>query len=90
MSRRVFAASLGLAVMLVSSHAFAGVIVQNLGGSIFGGTAAIQGQSFTIPSSGGPWDDITFNFFLISLQQPPRLLVMPFFLTRSTWERQLI
>jgi hypothetical protein len=62
MSRRSFAASLALAAVLGSSHAFAGVIVQNLGGPSIGNTNAFLGQSFTTPS-GGPWDDITFNFF---------------------------
>jgi hypothetical protein len=46
----------------MSSHAFAIVIVQNLGGPNIKGVA-FQGQSFTTSSSGGPWDDITFNFF---------------------------
>jgi hypothetical protein len=45
----------------MSSNAFAVVIVQNLGGTATSGVA-FQGQSFTTPS-GGPWDDITFNFF---------------------------
>jgi PEP-CTERM motif len=62
MSRRVFAASLDLAAMLMSSHAFAIVIMQTLGGPNIS-IAAFNGQSFTTPSSGGPWDDITFNFF---------------------------
>lgn len=62
MSRRSFAASVGLAALLVSSHAFAVVIVQNLGGPAFS-EPVFNGQSFTTPSSGGPWDDITFNFF---------------------------
>jgi hypothetical protein len=61
--RRAFAASLGLAAMLASSHAFAGVIVQNIAGTLGSGSGFFFGQSFTTPSSGGPWDDITFNFF---------------------------
>ena len=62
MSRRSFAASLGLAAMLASSQAFGGVIVQNTGGPSFGIDIAFLGQSFTTPS-GGPWDDVTFNFY---------------------------
>jgi hypothetical protein len=49
--------------MLASSHAFAGVIVQNIAGTLGSGSGFFFGQSFTTPSSGGPWDDITFNFF---------------------------
>jgi len=64
MPRRSFPASLGLAAMLVSSHAFATVIVQNIAGTNpNSGTGFFFGQSFTTPSSGGPWDDITFNLF---------------------------
>jgi PEP-CTERM motif len=48
MSRRSFAASLGLAAMLMSANAFADVIVQNLGGPALG-----------VETSGGP-DDVTF------------------------------
>jgi hypothetical protein len=62
MSKWPNAASLALTAVLLSSHAFAGVIVVNTGGTAqsFGG---FVGQSFTMPSSGGPWNDITFNFF---------------------------
>jgi hypothetical protein len=63
MSRRIFAASLCLAAMLVSSHAFAVVIVQNIAGILTGNSDAFLGESFTTPSSGGPWNNITFNFF---------------------------
>ena len=63
MPRRSFPASLGLAARLVSSHAFATVIVQNIAGTLGSGSGFFFGQSFTTPSSGGPWDDITFNFF---------------------------
>jgi hypothetical protein len=48
--------------MLASSQAFGGVIVQNTGGPSFGIDIAFLGQSFTTPS-GGPWDDVTFNFY---------------------------
>jgi hypothetical protein len=41
---------------------FAVVIVQNLGGPNIGGVI-YSGQSFTTPSSGGPLDDITFNYY---------------------------
>jgi hypothetical protein len=47
----------------MSPSAFATVIVQNTAGPFFGATNGFDGQSFTTPSSGGPWDDITFNFF---------------------------
>jgi hypothetical protein len=63
MSKRSFAASLGLAAMLFSSHAFAVLIVENLAGTKESGIGLFIGQSFTTPSSGGPWDDITFNYF---------------------------
>jgi len=49
--------------MLVSSHAFAVVIVQNIAGTSPGPFSAFFGESFTTPSSGGPWNNITFNFF---------------------------
>jgi hypothetical protein len=62
MSGRSFAASVGLAALLVSSHAFAVVIVQNLAGPDIASPPVFSGQSFTTPS-GGPWDDITFNYF---------------------------
>jgi hypothetical protein len=47
----------------MSSSAFAGVIVQNTAGIELLGAPFFTGQSFTMPSAGGPWDDITFNFF---------------------------
>ena len=47
--------------MLVSSQALAGVIVQNTAGPGILVPSGFSGQSFTTPS-GGPWDDITFNF----------------------------
>jgi hypothetical protein len=52
----------GLAALLVSSHAFAVVIVQNLAGTEIS-APIFSGQSFTTPSSSRPWDDITFNYF---------------------------
>ena len=88
--RRAFAASLGLAAMLASSHAFAGVIVQNIAGTLGSGSGFFFGQSFTTPSSGGPWDDITFNFFPTFWQQLLPLLAPPFSLTQSTWEHHPI
>jgi hypothetical protein len=62
MIRWSFSASLALVAVLGSSHAFAGVIVQNVSGPGTDVDNAFLGQSFTTPS-GGPWDDITFNFF---------------------------
>lgn len=56
-------ASLALITAFVSSHAFAGVIVENTAGTISTLEAAFVGESFIMPASGGPWDDITFNFF---------------------------
>ena len=62
MTRQSLAASLALAAALTSAHAFSAVIVQNTAGGITGPVNVFFGQSFTTPS-GGPWDDITFNFF---------------------------
>jgi PEP-CTERM motif len=63
MSKWPNAASLALTAVLVSSHAFAGVIVENTAGTVSSASSSFVGQSFTMPSSGGPWNDITFNFF---------------------------
>jgi len=62
MSKLGFAASFGLVAVLVSSQASASVIVKNTAGTLLILPAMI-GESFTMPSPGGPWDDITFNFF---------------------------
>jgi hypothetical protein len=63
MSRLAFAPSLSLAAMLVSSQAFASVIVQNTAGTDSSSANGFYGESFTTPSPGGPWNNITFNFF---------------------------
>jgi PEP-CTERM motif len=62
MSKRSIAASLALAAVLVSSRAFGGVIVQNTAGTA-SSAGGFVGESFTMPSPGGPWNNITFNFF---------------------------
>jgi hypothetical protein len=69
MSRRSFAASLGLAAMLMSANAFADVIVQNLGGPALG-----------VETSGGPWDDVTFNFYSNVPPTIPAAIVTAFLL----------
>jgi hypothetical protein len=47
---------------IVAGLASAGVIDTNTGGTVVSPTAAFFGQSFTTPG-GGPFDDITFNFY---------------------------
>lgn len=51
-----------LMALVGANLASAGVIVQNLGGNAPGGSGAYFGESFTTPS-GGPWDDLAFNFY---------------------------
>jgi hypothetical protein len=55
------AAVAGLLLGLTISTGSAGVIVENLAGTL-GPVTEYYGQSFTTPS-GGPFDDLTFSFF---------------------------
>ncbi len=47
---------------MLGSASFAATIVENLGGSSNSTSSYFWGQSFTTPS-GGPWNNVIFNFF---------------------------
>ena len=51
-----------LAISLTCASLKAGVFTEFTSGTNYTGSAGYVGQEFTTPS-GGPWDDITFNFF---------------------------
>jgi hypothetical protein len=50
------------AILAVTSAANAGTILEYTAGTFVTGGPLYPGESFTTPS-GGPWDDITFNFY---------------------------
>jgi hypothetical protein len=58
------------------------VIVQNTAGTEIN-APEVFGQSFTMPSSGGPWDNITFNFFSNSPATTPFTLGTAFLLNEQ-------
>jgi hypothetical protein len=60
--RTTLGATLLLLPALSLSSLSAATIVQNTGGPGFT-INSFAGQSFTTPSTGGPWNHITFNFF---------------------------
>jgi hypothetical protein len=70
-----------LALALTTAPAHAATITQNIGGT---GIAAdfFRGQSLMTPS-GGPWDDLTFNFFSDAPPTTPTAAGTAFLLTQE-------
>ncbi len=80
MTRKVFPVVLLLALASFSSVAFADIIASNASGT--GSNTLFFGQSVTTPS-GGPWNNVVFNFFSDPTATTPTAAGTVYLLTQS-------